>query len=351
MGLYMALGAINHLTQGTLGAEDVVQISTSSRATLGNSCFAGACARLGALVTQTGLVDPGYSLNLLHEEQTVPGKARRPTFLLTYASYLGALVEEATARGWGPGHFSLRRIAVGGEPVTAGLKRRAAAIFGPVQWDEGFGQTETWPATGQICPAGHLHFEPTQALVEVLDPQTGAPTPPGAIGNLVLTALPPYREAQIILRYDTGDLVQTLAAPPTCAWAHLPAVSNLLGKRALAVQHADGQWTTPRQILAALEEVDAVPLPARTGWWAVPGGVAVEVAVPQPDAARPAIGAALEAAGVPLRELHVHAHPADLQRPFPWRGDLRETLFPPLPGRVPVGASQQRTTYRPTCAR
>ena len=217
--------------------------------------------------------------------------------------------------------------------MTAGLKARAEAVFGPVLWDEGFGQTETWPATGTVCAEGHLHFESSQALVEVLDPQTDHPVGQGQLGRLVLTALPPYREAQKIQRYDTGDLVHTLAAPPTCALAALPAVSNLLGKRALAVGHPDGSWTTPRQILTAVESVAAVPLPARVGWTAVPGGVAVEVAVP---GATPAVQGEIEAAlvggGVPLRALTLHDTPATLRRPFPWRGDLRETLFTPLPG-------------------
>jgi hypothetical protein len=35
--------------QGQITAEDIVQISTSARATLGNTCFAGARTRLGAL--------------------------------------------------------------------------------------------------------------------------------------------------------------------------------------------------------------------------------------------------------------------------------------------------------------
>ena len=51
---------------------------------------------------------------------------------------------------------------VGGEIVTAGLKARARQVFGPVQFDEGYGMTEIWPLAGLRCPDGHLHFEPSR---------------------------------------------------------------------------------------------------------------------------------------------------------------------------------------------
>ena len=54
MRSYMALEAIGLLFQRVVSSEDIIQINTSSRATLGNTCFAGGCARLGALVYQVG---------------------------------------------------------------------------------------------------------------------------------------------------------------------------------------------------------------------------------------------------------------------------------------------------------
>jgi hypothetical protein len=63
----MALGAIQLLTDGRIGHEDIGQLNTISRASLGNVCFAGACARVGALVSPVGLVDPELALGLLAE--------------------------------------------------------------------------------------------------------------------------------------------------------------------------------------------------------------------------------------------------------------------------------------------
>jgi phenylacetate-coenzyme A ligase PaaK-like adenylate-forming protein len=345
MQTYIALATINNLFTGAITDADIVQVSTSARAQLGNTCFMAAARRAGALVYMGGLIDPAQSLALLAEEHALPGKARRATVLLAYPSYLGELVETGRRLGYRPADFGLRVIHTGGEIVTAGLKARARAVFGDVRIEESYGMTETWPATAIICDQGHLHFEPSQGLVEVLDVETGAPTPPGEIGTMVVTPLPPFRETTLVLRYDTQDLVRTLPGPATCALRHLPAVSNLLGKRALAVRHAAG-WTTPRDVLEGLEALDAVSLPARCGFWAARDGVAVEVAARDAGpATRRQIAAALEARGVPLRELHVYTHPGQLRHPFPWRGDLKEAMFstPPPADPAPLPPAVART--------
>lgn len=329
MQTYIALGAINNLFTGEVTETDIVQVSTTARATLGNTCFIGACQRVGALVYMGGLVDPAHSLALLAEEHSIPGKKRRTSVLLTYPSYLGALVETGLRLGYSPADFGLERLSVGGEIVTTGLKARARQLFGTqVKIGEGFGMTETWPCTGEICEAGHLHFEPSQGLVEVLAMDDDSPAAAGELGRMVVTPLPPYRETTPVLRCDTQDLVYALVGPLTCTRRHLPGMSNILGKARLAVQHDSG-WTTPRAVLEALEAVDAVPLPARCGFWAQGDGVGVEVVAPgDSPGLRRAITAGLEAQGVPVRALHLVECAGALRRPYPLRGDLREAMFP-----------------------
>ena len=322
---YQLLAAMSLLVNGTVAEEDVVQISTSARATLGNLCFAGACAQVGALVHSAGLVSPAHTLALLAERRTIPGKKPRVSVLMTYPSHLGELVEMGSALGYGPRRFAVERLIVGGELVTAGLKARARRLFGDVPVEEGYGMTEIWPLGAIRCADGHLHFEPAQGLIEVVDPETGAQVEPGQLGTIVATPFAPYRQTTLLLRYDTEDLVRRFAAPPTCRLAHLPATGHLLGKRRLSVQHAHG-WTTPRDVLEALEAVDDVPLPAHCGFWAVPGGVAVEV-VTRSDTieTRRTIERSLEEQGVPVRALHLIQDRRQLRHPLPMRCDLRET--------------------------
>jgi phenylacetate-coenzyme A ligase PaaK-like adenylate-forming protein len=156
MRSYITLGAISLLFHGMVSSEDIVQINTSSRATLGNTCFAGSCARLGALVYQVGLVEPEYSLALLAEDHCLPGKKPKASILSIYPSYLGELVEFGLRLGYRPDNFGLKSIHTGGEIVTAGLKARALELFGPVIFDEGYGMTEPWPLVGRLCSEGHL---------------------------------------------------------------------------------------------------------------------------------------------------------------------------------------------------
>lgn len=329
MRTFIALSALGLLLQESIGPEDIVQVSTSSRAILGNTCFIEACARLGAVVYQTGLVEPGHTLALLSEERHLAGKKPRPSVLMTYPSYLGELVEHGVQLGYRPDDSGLGRIVLGGEIVTAGVKARCQKLFGPVEFSEGYGLTETWPFGGMLCPDGHLHFEVPNGLLEVLNPETTAPAQPGEVGTLVLTPFPPYRETTILLRYDTQDVVRTITQPLTCTLRHQPATSHLLGKLRLSVRHDRG-WTFPRDVLEAIEAVDEVPLPARCGFWAVPGGVAVEVATPaNTGSVRRKIGNSLEAWGVPVCELYLVEHRSQLRQPLPLRGDLREGSFSP----------------------
>src|SRR6266508_6642053 len=297
---YTALGAINHLMNQQITPEDIVLISTSARATLGNTCFMGACARIGAQVSLGGLVESELTLALLAEPRHLPGKKSRVSALSIYPSYLGGLVTNGLRLGYRPADFGVERIFTGGEIVTAGLKARCQQLFGAVQFVEGYGMTEPWPFGGTLCAEGHLHYEPAHGLLEVMNPETGAPARAGEVGTLVLTPFPPFRETTIVLRYDTQDAVRALDGPLTCALRHMPATSNLLGKLRLAVQHDDG-FVFPRDVLEALETLEEVTLPARCGFWAVPGGVAVEVVAQDTPNVRRAIEQGLEARGIPLR--------------------------------------------------
>jgi phenylacetate-CoA ligase len=334
--VYFALGAIATLISGDLCEDDIVQISTSARATLGNVCLAGACAHIGTLVTMAGMVDPTQTLAQLAERHQIPGKRAQVSVLYTYPSYLGALVETGLRLGYRPADFGLQEIAAGGEIVTAGLRARCEQLFGPVRFGGGYGMTEIWPFGGEPCEQEHLHFDPAKGLLEVLDPETGTPALPGQPGAIVATPFPPFRETTPLLRYNTEDMARPLAGPLTCSRRDQPATTSLLGKQRLSVRH-DGGWTFPRDVLEALEASDEVPLPARFGFWAVPGGIAVEVVTrDQSPQVRHAIGAALEANGVPLRELHLLDDRSRLRNPYPLRGDLREHTFavPAQPDRA-----------------
>lgn len=322
------LSAFGLMVQGEISENDVIQISTSSRALGPNSLTMGGLRRLGALVYQTGIIDPTQALAMLARRHELPDKQGKPVGLVTYPSYLGHLVEAGLRQGYTPADFDLRFIFTGGELFTAGVKRRAQALFGPVTYFEGYGISETWAVVGTMCEQEHWHFEPTRGLREVIDPISGHTAAPGAVGTLVLTPFAPYFESAVRLRYDTQDLVRQLAEAPTCSLRGQPATGHSLGKKALSVHHAGG-WTTPRDILEAIEGIDELPLPARCGFWAEESGQSVvdnvTVEVVAPEQLRATIIQALESRGVPLGTLILVDSPRRLQRPLLFRGDLHES--------------------------
>ncbi len=323
----MLRNAIGNLEIGDLQPEDLVLICFSSRATLSNTNNASAIARVGAINIHAGQINPEIPLAMLTEEYHLPGKRNRIDQLAAYSSYLGEMVEAGLRLGYRPSDFALRRFDVGSEITSAGLINRAHKVIGSVPHYEGYGITETWPMGGQVCSQGHLHYGANTGLWEFINPETGQPAAPGEIASIVGTPLPPYREAMLVIRYDTQDMVRLLESEPECEQRGSPAVSHILGKKRLSVRH-DGRWTFPREVVEALEAVDVVPLPARCGFWEVRGGVDVEVVVRRNAAsARRAIGRSLETYGVPVRGLHLYEDRDELRRPLPWRCDLREITF------------------------
>jgi phenylacetate-CoA ligase len=325
--IFSLMSAQSMMRQGLVSSPDIVQVSTSSRALLGNQTFMDACRHTGALVYQSGVVDPVEALKQLSHEHRLPGKKGRASLLYTYPSYLGRLIEAGLELGYSPSDFGLERIIVGGEVSSPGLRQRSEELFGPLPFGEGYGISEVWPFGGAFCEVGHLHFDRLRGHMEVLAPDSDEPVQPGGAGRLVLTPFFPYREASIILRYDTGDLVRTLIEPCTCSLNHSPAVSTLIGKQRFCVQTTKG-WFGPRDILNVLEPMDAVPLPVRCELRAMDNALDLTVVVREAtDALHRTLTDRFELSGIPLKQLRLAIDPTQLEQPLPWRGDLHELSY------------------------
>jgi phenylacetate-coenzyme A ligase PaaK-like adenylate-forming protein len=331
-----ALSTITFLGQRIIQPEDFVQISISTRARLGVHGVAFSANAIGAVVHPAGMVSAEHTLALLSERHSLPGKKSRVSVMSTYPSYLGELVECGLRLGHRPRDFGLERVLLGGEIVSQALQQRAQDLFGPIQFVQNYGMTELVPFGASMCDQDHLHYEPSVGLVEVLDLETRQrPAADGEAGVIVATPLPPFRETTMLLRYNTEDVVRPIGGPVDCSLRRVPATTNLLGKARLSVRHDDG-WTFVRDVLESLESVPEVPLPARYGFWAVPGGVAVEVVARSTSAAaRTAIGDSLAARGVPVRQLRVVGEPGELTHPLPLRCDLKEGSMAKLSQRPP----------------
>jgi phenylacetate-CoA ligase len=71
------------------------------------------------------------------------------------------------------------------------------------------------------------HIFEDHFLVEVVDPQSGQPLPPGERGELVFTTL--TKEAVPVIRYRTGDLAWLIDEPCRCGRTHV-RMSRVVGR-------------------------------------------------------------------------------------------------------------------------
>lgn len=88
------------------------------------------------------------------------------------------------------------------------------------------------------------------ALVEVLDPETGAPVPEGVRGELVVTNL--VDRTDPLIRYRSGDLVRYTRTPCACGRTHMRIwLAGRAGDEAVVGERS----ILPRDVWAAIESV------------------------------------------------------------------------------------------------
>jgi phenylacetate-CoA ligase len=123
-------------------------------------------------------------------------------------TYALKLADVARAEGIDLVNSSVRALIVAGEPggSVPEIRQRMEAAWGARVFDH-WGMTDlgSLGIENQAQP-GDLRILETESIAEVLDTQTGQPTQPGGLGELVMTNL--GRWGQPVLRYRTGDLVR-----------------------------------------------------------------------------------------------------------------------------------------------
>ena len=130
-----------------------------------------------------------------------------------------------------------------------------------------------------------------------------------------------------------------MASALQCDLRSLPIATSLVeGKLGHAIR-VDSGHICPRQILEALEALDAVPLPARYAARALDGGVALEILVRDAGASTERqLRGVFDDCGVPVRSLRLVEDSRHLQSPLPRRCDLHEPAWrhtkPEGPGEI-----------------
>jgi phenylacetate-CoA ligase len=136
-------------------------------------------------------------------------------------SYALNIAEVAERDGVNLRGGALRIGIFGAEPWSEAMRRELEARLGIAAVDI-YGLSEILgPGVACECLEARagLHGWEDHFLFETIDPETGAPVPPGASGELVITTL--SKEALPMLRYRTRDITRLDTAPCVCGRTHL----------------------------------------------------------------------------------------------------------------------------------
>lgn len=159
---------------------------------------------------------------------------QRVTVLCCTPTYALHLAQVARTEKLDLGRGAVRKIIVAGEPGGSQqiLRNRIEAGWPGATVYDHYGMTEVGPVA-YPCAArpGRLHVIEDAYFVEVVDPASGKPSPPGADGELVLTTL--NRLGSPLIRYRTGDIVCPAAPgaePCACGTWDVALEGGILGR-------------------------------------------------------------------------------------------------------------------------
>jgi phenylacetate-CoA ligase len=205
-------------------AEDRVFFAFSFGPFLGFWLGFDAAAHLGCLCIPGGGLRSAARLHAMIDSGA--------TVLCCTPTYAIRLAEVAAEEKIDLGAAKIRRIIAAGEPgasVTA-TRTHIAKLWNGARIIDHHGMTEIGPVS-YACPAQRevLHIIESSYFAEVLDPATHEVTPPGEVGELVLTNF--GRTGSPLLRYRTGDLVRLPGSPRCeCGSTDMALLGGILGR-------------------------------------------------------------------------------------------------------------------------
>ncbi len=144
----------------------------------------------------------------------------------------------------------LARAAVTGAPFPPSL-RQAVTEYG-VEAFECYGTADAGTLGFECSQHDGWHVAPG-VVIEIADPTTGKPLPPGETGEVLVTSPNPVYP---LLRFGTGDLSAWVDEGCACG-RESPRLRGFLGRSGEGIK-VKGMFVHPRQIAAALAPFDEV---------------------------------------------------------------------------------------------
>lgn len=203
-----------------LTREDRVQIAVGYGLWTAGVGFQLGCERFGAMAVPVGPANTEIHCQMLVDLQS--------TVFCATASMALLMAEEIERRNLRD-KIALKKIIFGAERHSRSMRQRIQTITGVEHMFDIPGLTELYgPGTGLECTAHQgIHYWADYYILEILNPETLEPVPPGELGEMVVTTL--RKEAAPLIRYRTRDLTRLLPEPCPCG-NPLPRHDHLLGR-------------------------------------------------------------------------------------------------------------------------
>jgi phenylacetate-CoA ligase len=137
----------------------------------------------------------------------------QPTIIVTSPSYAMILAEEAAQESFDLKSLPLKKIWLTGEGCSKAFRQRVEKIWRTTA-NFSYGSMECSGIANECDAHDGYHISEAHALVEIIDPETSEPLPPGEVGEVVVTSLLRYDTP--IIRYRTQDLGSIDSKPCSC---------------------------------------------------------------------------------------------------------------------------------------
>jgi len=203
-----------------LTTKDRVQIAVGYGVWTAGVGFQLGVERLGAMAVPIGPGNIDMQCQFLEDFQS--------TVLCSTASMGILMAEEVEKRGL-RNRINLKKLIMGSERSSDAQRKKMKELLGVEDVFDIPGLTELYgPGTGLDCSCHEgIHYWADYYILELLDPETLQPVPPGEVGEMVVTTL--RKEASPLIRYRTRDLTKLILKRCSCG-SILPMHDRLLGR-------------------------------------------------------------------------------------------------------------------------
>lgn len=206
--------------------------------------FAGAMTEMGVTLVPTGVGNTELQLQIMRDLQ-VDGYAGTPSFLMN-------LIDKAEELGQDfRRDYNLKHALVGAEMLPESLRRIFEEKYA-IHTRQIFSTAELL-LLGYECEEKSGWHIPEEVHLEIVDPESGQPVPPGEVGEVVVT---PFNEVFPLVRYAIGDLSRIEYGACPCGRTS-PKLMGLLGRVGDAVK-VRAMFVHGSQVKAVAQKFDPI---------------------------------------------------------------------------------------------